>query len=324
MGVCHQFGLRNIFTQGLKVCPALRDEASNFTTPRGASGRIEVLKKIIIAILLVIAVHTVGWVKQDHSNHRMFDLNQQKELLMDQALDTLKKNRIILVGEQHSNKQHHWAQLSVIQALNEAGLQVAIGLEMFRNESQPALDRWVSGDIDEKRFEKIYYDNWNFPWPAYRMIFEYARQHQIPMIGLNVPREITRQVSRKGFNSLSEAQKGKLAEVSCVVDQQYMNYIRQAFGGHGHGQLNFIYFCEAQLVWDSAMAVYSLDYLKRHPEAVVVILTGTGHAQKGAVPRQIRVRSNLPYAVILPQISGRIDPETISSKEADYIILDID
>jgi uncharacterized iron-regulated protein len=72
------------------------------------------------------------------------------------------------------------------------------------------------------------------------------------------------------------------------------------------------------------MAVYSLDYLKRHPEAVVVILTGTGHAQKGAVPRQIQARSNLPYAVILPEISGRIDPETISNKDADYIMLDID
>jgi uncharacterized iron-regulated protein len=283
-----------------------------------------VIKKIIIAILLVVALNTTGWVKQESLNHRMFDLNQEKELLMAQALVELKKNRIILVGEHHSNKQHHRAQLSVIQALNDAGLQVAVGLEMFRNDSQPALDRWISGDFEEKRFEKIFHDNWRYPWPAYRMIFEYARDHKIPMIGLNVPREITRQVSREGFKSLSQEQKGKLAEVSCIVDQEYMNYIRKAFGGHSHGKLNFIYFCEAQLVWDSAMAVYSLDYLERHPEAVVVILAGTGHAQKGAVPRQIQARSNLPYAVILPEISGRIDPETISRKDADYIILDID
>jgi uncharacterized iron-regulated protein len=254
----------------------------------------------------------------------MLDLNQEKELLMAQALARLKENRIILVGERHSNKRHHRAQLSVIQALNEAGIQVAIGLEMFRKDSQPALDRWISGDIDEKRFEKIYYDNWRYPWPVYRMIFEYARDYQVPLIGLNVPREITRQVSREGFKSLSQKQKGKLAEVSCIVDQEYMNYIRKSFGGHAHGRLNFIYFCEAQLVWDSAMAVYALDYLKRNPDAVVVILTGTGHAQKGAVPRQIRARSNLPYAVILPEISGSIDAETISNKEADYIILDLD
>ncbi|MCK4984660.1 MAG: ChaN family lipoprotein [Desulfobacterales bacterium] len=282
------------------------------------------IKKIITAILLVVALNTAGWVKQDSLNHRMFDLNQEKELLMAQALAKLKKNRIILVGEHHSNKQHHQAQLSVIQALNDAGLQVAIGLEMFRNESQPALDQWVSGDIDEKSFEKIYYDNWNFPWSAYRKIFEYSRDHKIPMIGLNVPREITRKVSRNGFKSLSQKQKGKISEVSCIVDQEYMNYIRKAFGGHGHDQLNFIYFCEAQLVWDSAMAVYTLDYLKKNPNSIVVILTGTGHAQKGAVPRQIRARSGLPFAVILPEIPGSIDAETITSKDADYIMLDMD
>jgi uncharacterized iron-regulated protein len=195
---------------------------------------------------------------------------------------------------------------------------------MFRNESQPALDQWISGEIAENRFEKIYYDNWNFPWQAYRKIFKYTRDRRIPMIGLNVPREITRQVSRNGFKSLSPEQKEKIAEVSCIVDQQYMNYIRKAFGGHGHGQLNFIYFCEAQLLWDSAMAVYTLGYLKKNPDSIVVILTGTGHAQKGAVPRQIRIRSNLPYAVILPEIPGSIDAETISHADADYLMLDLE
>ena len=278
---------------------------------------------MIHIVVFVVMLASGCWATQDNFDRRLFDLNREKELQMSQVLAELKKNRIVLVGENHSNSQYHMAQLAVIRALNEAGIQVAVGLEMFRNESQPALDQWVAGDIDAERFEKIYYDNWNFPWQAYRKIFEYARDHQIPMIGLNVPRAITRQVSRKGFKSLSPEQKGQISEVSCIVDQAYMNYIRNAFGGHGHGQLNFIYFCEAQLVWDSAMAVYTLDYLKKNPNAIVVILTGTGHAQKGAVPRQIRARSNLPYAVILPEIPGSMDKETITSKDADYLILDL-
>ena len=281
------------------------------------------IKKVIVVLFFAMLLMSASnpWAGQDDANHRMYDLNQKKELLMSQALVDLKKNRIVLVGEHHSNRQLHMAQLAVIKALKEAGLRVAIGLEMFRNESQPALDQWISGEIDAERFEKIYYDNWNFPWQAYRKIFEYARNHKIPMIGLNVPREITRQVSRNGFKSLSPQQKGKLSEVSCIVDQEYMNYIRAAFGSHAHGQLNFIYFCEAQLVWDSAMAVYTLDYLKKNSDSIVVILTGAGHARKGAVPRQIRVRSDLPYAVILPEIPGTIDAQTISTADADYIIL---
>lgn len=262
--------------------------------------------------------------KKEGYDYRMFDLKRAKELPMSQALVDLQKNRIVLVGEHHNNVQHHMAQLAVIRALKEAGLRVAVGLEMFRNENQSVLDQWIAGEIDEQQFEKIYYDNWNFPWSAYRKIFEYARDHQIPMVGLNVPKEITRQVALNGFKSLSPEQKGKIAEVSCIVDKQYMDYIRKAFGGHGHSQLNFIYFCEAQLVWDSAMAVYTLDYLEKNPDTIMVILTGTGHAQKGAVPRQIRLRSNLTSAVILPEIPGRIDAQTISHTDADYLMLDLE
>lgn len=282
------------------------------------------LKQISIALVAAFLISVSCGAGAGNERYRLLDLNQQTELKLPQVVSELKKSRIVLVGEHHSNVAHHRAQLAVIRALKEAGLKVAIGLEMFRHESQPALDRWVSGEIEPAKFEKIYYDNWNFPWQAYGMIFEYARDHKIPMIGLNVPREITRKVSRNGFQSLTPQQKGQLAEVSCVVDQQYMNYIRQAFGGHGHGQLNFIYFCEAQMVWDTAMAVYSLNYLEKHPDAVVVILTGVGHAQKGAVPRQIQMRSKVPFSVILPEVVGSIDSETISKNETDYLMLDLD
>jgi uncharacterized iron-regulated protein len=72
------------------------------------------------------------------------------------------------------------------------------------------------------------------------------------------------------------------------------------------------------------MAINILSYLKRHPQTVVVALTGTGHAQKVAVPRQISSRSQLPYAVILPEVPGKIDAHTVSTKEADYIMLDLE
>jgi uncharacterized iron-regulated protein len=225
------------------------------------------------------------------------------------------------VGEHHSNKKHHEAQLAVVRTLKKSGVNVAVGLEMFRSDSQEALDRWLSGDIAEEKFQQIYYDNWNYPWSAYQMIFDYTRKKEIPLIGLNVSRKITRQVSRQGFNSLTAAQRGELSNITCRVDKEYLEYIKNAFGGHAHGNLNFNYFCEAQLVWDNVMAINTLNYLKKNPDTVVVILTGTGHARKGAIPRQIRSRSDVSYAVMLPAVKGIVDPENISSKDADYLIL---
>lgn len=280
------------------------------------------MKRIFLIIVSVVAIFGMIDVIQAHLDHRLYDLQIGKEKLMSKAISELKKNRVILVGEHHTNMDHHFGQLNVIQSLKEAGVQVAIGLEMFREDSQQALDQWVAGNIGEKQFEAIYYDNWTYPWSVYRMIFEYARKEKIPMIGLNVPREITRQVSRGGFNSLSEEQRGKLKDVSCRVDKEYMDYIKKAFGGHAHGKINFTYFCEAQMVWDTAMAINTLEYLKKEPDSVVILLAGAGHVQKGAVPRQIRDRSDIPHAVILPKIQGIIDKETIGVKDADYIMLD--
>ena len=251
----------------------------------------------------------------------VYDLRDSRRVALADLIPELLQRRIVIVGEQHTDESHHRAQLRVIQALQEAGAKVAVGLEMFRQDSQGALDRWTAGDISPREFEAIYYDNWNYPWPAYRPIFEYARAQKIPMIGLNVAREITRQVARQGFQSLSEEQRGQLSDVTCNIDEEYMRHIRSVYGAHAHGDMNFTFFCEAQMVWDSAMAVHALRYLTFHPDATVVILTGVGHAQKGAVPRQIRLRSPVPVAVFLPEVPGTIDPKTVDLQDADFLLM---
>ena len=254
---------------------------------------------------------------------QVFDLESGTRRPLSEIVPGLLKGQILLVGEHHGTAAHHRAQLHVIRALHEAGARVVIGLEMFRQESQEVLDRWVAGSVGPQEFQAAFTDNWGFPWAEYRPVFEYARTHKLRMVGLNVPRSITRQVARGGFQSLSEEQRGQLAEVACSVDEDYMRYIRSAYGAHAHGTTNFTFFCEAQMVWDAAMAVHALNAIQADPEAVVVILTGVGHAQKGAVPRQIRQRAAIPTTVFLPEVPGTITPSTVDAHDADYLLLDV-
>jgi uncharacterized iron-regulated protein len=207
--------------------------------------------------------------------------------------------------------------------LHEAGARVVIGLEMFRRDSQPELDRWVFGKISPQEFRTVFADNWGFPWSEYSVIFEYARSQKLLMIGLNVSREITRQVARGGFQSLSAEQRGQIEDVTCSIDEDYMRYIRSAYGAHAHGTMNFTFFCEAQMVWDAAMAVHALNHIQADPEAVVVILTGVGHARKGAIPRQIGQRATVPTTVFLPEVPGEITPAAVGRQDADYLLLDL-
>jgi uncharacterized iron-regulated protein len=255
---------------------------------------------------------------------RLLDVAKQKTLNLSEAISSLQAKKIVLVGEQHDRKGHHDAQLEIIKALHTSGTPVAVGLEMFRTSSQDALDQWVSGRASEKEFRRAYEDNWGHSWALYRGIFVFAREATIPLLGLNVPRDVTQQVARGGFKSLSEEQRANLPFVECRVDPEYMDFIKRAYGAHGHGQMNFTDFCEAQLVWDKAMAAHALDYVKKNPERILVLLAGVGHAWRKGIPERIRERSSIPYTVLLPEVPGYLDRETVTPEDADYLILGVE
>ena len=81
-------------------------------------------------------------------------------------------------------------------------------------------------------------------------------------------------------------------------------------------------FCQAQIVWDNAMALYTIKYLEKNPGSTVVILTGTSHAWRRAIPQQIkRLNSAYSISVILPEIPDRIGKDSITLDDADFLIL---
>lgn len=251
----------------------------------------------------------------------LYDLKSRQTISGPSVVEELASARLVLVGEHHTNAAHHTAQLKVIRMLNRESVPLSIGLEMFRKNAQTELDRWVAGELAETDFEKTYLDNWNFPWRLYREIFIYARDNKIPMVGLNVSRGVTRQVARQGFASLSEAQREELEGVSCNVTREYRDFIRSAFGAHGHGSMDFIHFCEAQLVWDTAMAINAVNHLEQHPDRVMVLLAGSGHARKMGIPYQVKSRSTLPATVLLPHTPDIFEPDSLTPADADFIIM---
>lgn len=279
------------------------------------------IRKVLWTITMVGLVLAACKTMTETKAVRLYDLRQQDVVTDAAAIERLKAARIVLVGEHHNNPDHHQAQLKVIRTLHNSGRKIAVGLEMFRKDSQDALDRWIAGKTSEAHFIPIFLDNWNFDWKLYRPIFDYARENRIPMVGLNVAREITAQVAYKGFASLNEAQKGTLEGITCNVTPQYRAFISQAYGAHGHGNMNFNRFCEAQLVWDTAMAVYAIDYLEQQPDRVMVILAGSGHARKLGIPTQLAKRTHWPVAVVLPETKGVFEAASISADNADFIIL---
>lgn len=246
----------------------------------------------------------------------------RKIVTMKTAVQDLKKAKIIFVGEIHSIKRHHELQLTLIDELKRQNVDIAIAMEMFSEENQGVLDDWVSGKIALEDFIKKYSDNWRAPWFLYGEIFMYAQKHKIPIIGINIPKEISEKVAAKGFFSLSKKDLERLPpDVRCDVDDNYKTFIKKIFDMHGKREKDLDYFCEAQVLWDKSMAYYVTNYLKRSPNKTIVVLTGVVHSWKNAAPKQVaKFNENISYKVVLPQINGKLEPETVTTKDTDYMV----
>jgi len=240
----------------------------------------------------------------------------------DQMIDDVKKADIIFVGEVHNVSKHHSDQLAVIKAFHEADIPMAVGLEMFRADSQDRLDAWTGGRLSLDRFLSAYRDNWSLPWPLYQDVFLYAREHELPLIGLNISDDVAAKVARQGFASLSAAEKASLPPgVSCRVDDKYMQFIRQAYAEHSLSDRSFLHFCEAQMVWDKSMAWHLIAYRKKNPKRIIVVLAGVGHAWKRGIAEQVNLESKLSLRSILPYLPGQIDQQRVTTRDADYLLL---
>lgn len=271
----------------------------------------------IVLILVVTAVVA----RNCFSHDLVVRLKDRKEIPFGEMVADLKGAQVIYVGETHDNPDHHDLQLRIIRELHRAGVPLAIGMEMFAAGSQKDLDRWVAGKIDKAVFQQIYLRNWNMPWSFYGDILLFARDKGIPLVGLNLPREVTRKVARQGFESLSPQERRQLPpNITCDVDGAYMAMIRRSYSDHDTSAKTFKNFCEAQMLWNKSMAFHMLEYLRKNPRRTVVVIAGSGHAIRGGMPVQAdRERPGIASRVVLPD--PVVHDGTITAADADYLWL---
>ncbi len=281
------------------------------------------MKKILVFTTMLFLILSAS-VRSDRPIQRVLRVSDGKVITFNEMLDDLKKASIVYVGEVHDIPAHHLNQLEIISALHEADRPMAIGLEMFRAENQKALDLWVKGKMPIDQFLPVYYNNWTMPWPLYRDIFLYAREHELDTLGLNIPDAISKKISENGFGSLTADEKKQLPPgISCNVDPTYMEFIRRAYAGHSHRDKGFVNFCEAQMVWDKTMAWHVAQFLRKNPDKTVIVLAGIGHAWRRGIPEQVELDpKKYTSRVVLPAIPDQVDRKTVTTMDADYLMLD--
>jgi uncharacterized iron-regulated protein len=222
----------------------------------------------------------------------------------DRVVDDLLRARAIYVGERHDHRPHHVLQYRIVEALHARDPSLAVGMEMFQVPFQDALDAWGRGEIDEETLleRTEYAKRWGYDFDLYRPILELARARGIPVVALNAPSELSREVAAQGLDGLAEDVRAELPEMD-LGDHAHRALVMDALAAHGDmDEAMLERFYQAQVLWDETMARGAARTLAG-PEAParIVVLAGAMHVRGGhGIPRRAARRGASPYRVVLP------------------------
>ncbi|MHB8881944.1 MAG: ChaN family lipoprotein [Thermodesulfovibrionales bacterium] len=250
----------------------------------------------------------------------------------DDIVGSVSDKKIIYVGETHDRFEHHRTQFEVIRALQNRGNKIAIGMEMFQKPYQQALDDYIAGTTDERTFLKRseYFKRWGFDYNLYREILLYAREQKIPVIALNIRKEIVSKVSKEGIQSLTKDELSEVPPDMDLTDRAYRARLRETFLRHqGSDERTFDFFHQAQVLWDEAMALNLNDFILKNPDRQVVVIAGSGHMQFGSgIPKRLQRRNGMDYAILLSSGEAEQDvadfmlyPEPLRYQEAPKLMV---
>lgn len=234
----------------------------------------------------------------------IIDVKTGHSLDLPTFLATLTRHDIVYLGEEHYNRHHIEAALTVLRTLQGNGGQPVLTMEMFGWDGQPALDEYLAAPeqnqqmfLDQSRWKQ----NWGGAFDNYEPLVSFSRDHRLILRAMNPPKPLIRQVVTAG---LEEARKGSdwakwgMNREDIVDDQAYrVKILDQLKRCHGGGtDEDYVRMYEASMVRDEGMAKTVADAFvtaRRDQQSRTVILsyTGGGHIQFNLpVPKRVARR----------------------------------
>lgn len=246
----------------------------------------------------------------------LYDGSTGRAVSLEQALREVRPGSIVIVSEQHDVEQHHVNQLAVLQVLRRLNLPVSAGFEFLAYPDQPWVDRFVRDEIPELEFlQAVHWGGYPFDW--YRPQLLFPREAGGQARALNAPEQLAGALAHKGPAGLSADERSWLPPDFQLGNALYFE--RFAHDVRQHGDLSETAignFFAAQSAWDDTMAWQALDYLRGHPDQVLVIIVGDFHAvYGGGLPDRLRARGAAKVFVV-----SQVDGYGLSDAEVQQLL----
>ncbi len=204
-----------------------------------------------------------------------------KIVTIDDIISRNKDTNVFIIGEAHDNYLCHTFQRDFIEALVKKYPNLVVGFEFFQREDNPVLEQWRNGQITEEELIKKteWYKRGGQNYGYTRLIMDIIKKYKIKTIGLNLPRTLLRNVSRKGYSSLTTDEK-KLFPTINIPNPEHEYFIKNIFGTFAaQVPMWFTNTYTAQKCWDVIFAESMRQTLaqKEFKGFKGVIIAGSNH-----------------------------------------------
>jgi uncharacterized iron-regulated protein len=273
---------------------------------------------------------------------QIIDTATEQPVPLDQWISLLLQQDIIYLGEEHHNRFHIDAALTVLRRLKAEGRTPALGMEMFGWDGQVALDQYLFGsDLSRQDFLQAvkWQQNWGGPYEDYEPLVRMAKEQHWTVDAMNPPKPLVRIVAKNGLAQAESdpimAQWGMKGE-TLIDDPIYRARILQQLQACHGGGADSLYqtMFEASMVRDEGMAktlVHRLNQIRSGSEMMagpLVSYTGAGHIQYNLpVPKRVarrltgQVRQVSVYMTSFDVKRTEELQDMIREKIADYVWL---
>src|SRR5258705_7437235 len=128
--------------------------------------------------------------------------------------DLVAKTPVVLLGESHTDVDHHRWQLQTVAALHGRGGNIVIGFEAFPRRLQSVLGDWVEGKLTDEAFLQAseWRQVWGYDAALYMPLFQFARLNRIPMIALNVEQKLVSRIGQQGWEGVPASEPEGLSD----------------------------------------------------------------------------------------------------------------
>jgi uncharacterized iron-regulated protein len=259
------------------------------------------MKKLLIGIAVLLMLSGLN------AELRIVRAKNGKDLSIEALAKDLRNYDVIFFGEEHGTEAIHALQRELLPHLMQPKRKLVLSFEMWERDTQDALDSFLAGSTSEDIFIEE-----SRVWPKYstdyRPLIMFAKEHKLPAIAANVPREYAGRTARASWDFVQdlppEQRKLIATDLSAPKDAYRAAFLQtmQGMGSHLFDQESLENYYQAQCMKDDTMAesIYiALDY---YQNAQVIHFNGAFHSRDflGTVSRLQKALPKLKIAVITP------------------------